>query len=262
MFKLLTFLFLTLPGLVLAQDTDFGSVRLLNGWRTADGDYQFGLAFDLNPGWKTYWRAPGSGGIPPRFDWTGSRNIGAVEVTWPAPHVFDTAGINTIGYKGSFVLPIRITPEQDGAVRVALNLEFGVCSTICIPAEKLFLARLDGDRIEGQAAIAQALQAVPEPARRAGLRDISCAIEPTDSGFRITASLRTRQRLQDPVVVIEYNDPDVWISESVMTLQGRSISAQADLRNYGAGPLLLNRDDLRVTVLADGTAAESNGCPG
>ena len=47
-------------------------VSILPGWRTAAGTHMTALRVKLAPGWKTYWRAPGDAGIPPRFDWTGT----------------------------------------------------------------------------------------------------------------------------------------------------------------------------------------------
>jgi DsbC/DsbD-like thiol-disulfide interchange protein len=38
---------------------------LVEGFEDASGDRIAGLALALDPGWKTYWRAPGEAGIPP-----------------------------------------------------------------------------------------------------------------------------------------------------------------------------------------------------
>lgn len=262
MTRFLLILLLCLPSLTMAQSADYGTVRLLNGWKTSDGSYQIALEFNLNPGWKTYWRAPGSAGLPPLFDWQGSGNIESIDISWPTPEVFDTAGFRSIGYKGTLVLPIRITPQQGGPVRVALNLQFGVCSDICVPAEAFFLGRIDGQQEEGKAVIRAALRDAPDTGRAAGLRDISCRITPIDNGFSIEANLSLRRAMADPVVVIEYDDPDIWISESDVTAHGRQLTAMADLRDFGQGALIINRNALRVTVLDSGGAFEVQGCPG
>ena len=58
-----------------------------------DGDiWQAGILVELEPNWKTYWRVPGDTGIPPQFDWTGSKNAGAIEVGYPVPSRFQDAG--------------------------------------------------------------------------------------------------------------------------------------------------------------------------
>ena len=36
-------------------------------------------------GWHTYWRYPGDSGVPPQFNFAGSRNVKHVDVLWPAP---------------------------------------------------------------------------------------------------------------------------------------------------------------------------------
>ena len=262
MLRILTVLAMLLPVNLAAQSADYGDVRLLQGWQLADGSYQMALEFDLNPGWKTYWRAPGSGGLPPLLQWNGSRNIGSISIAWPTPEIFETAGIQAIGYKDTLILPVRITPEIAGPVRVALNLQFGVCSDICIPAEAAFLARLDGQQIEGKAKIETALRDTPATGRRAGLRNITCKIEPLGNDFEITAQLGFAKGFRNPVTVIEYDSTDVWITETNTETAGRSITAVAGLSWYGSGPMVLNRDTIRVTVLGENRAIEVQGCPG
>ena len=149
---------------------DMVAVSILPGWRMADGTLMAALRFELAPGWKTYWRAPGEAGIPPRFDWRGSRNVGAVEVLWPTPQQTTTNGLRTIGYSHDLILPIRITPARTGEpVSLAGDLEIGVCSDICVPVETEVSLDLplggDGDR---DPRIAAALAARPYTATEAG----------------------------------------------------------------------------------------------
>src|SRR5215468_10424052 len=74
------------------------AVRLLAGSRSG-GVLLGGIAIQLEPGWKTYWRTPGDSGVPPRFDFSKSDNVEAVTVLWPAPMKFDDgAGGHVLGY--------------------------------------------------------------------------------------------------------------------------------------------------------------------
>ena len=41
--------------------------------------HRAGIEIRLAPGWKTYWRYPGDSGVPPRFDFSGSRNVKSVD---------------------------------------------------------------------------------------------------------------------------------------------------------------------------------------
>jgi len=92
-----------------------------------------GVEIKLRKGWKTYWRTPGDG-IGPRFGWTGSRNVAATQVLWPAPRYFRDAAGEYNGYEDHVVFPVLIAPREAGApVRLSLSLEYAVCADICVP---------------------------------------------------------------------------------------------------------------------------------
>jgi DsbC/DsbD-like thiol-disulfide interchange protein len=120
-----------------------------------------GLEIRLDPGWKTYWRAPGDG-IAPQFDWSGSQNVAATEVLWPAPdHFRDAAGAYN-GYADRVILPVVVAPARPGApVRLALKLDFAVCKDICIPVSKQFSATLSPEHPPGRQAVRAALRRTP-----------------------------------------------------------------------------------------------------
>jgi DsbC/DsbD-like thiol-disulfide interchange protein len=95
-----------------------------------------GVQIRLSPGWKTYWRAPGDSGVPPFFDWSGSKNLKSAEVLYPAPHRFADAGGTAIGYADEVVFPVKVTPQKEGEpVELKLNVAYGLCKTLCIPSE-------------------------------------------------------------------------------------------------------------------------------
>src|SRR5262245_66306421 len=51
------------------------AVRLVAGsQRTADGALRAGVEIRLKAGWHTYWRYPGDAGVPPKFDFSASKN--------------------------------------------------------------------------------------------------------------------------------------------------------------------------------------------
>src|SRR5258707_12327839 len=58
------------------------AVRLLAGSRSGAA-LLGGIAFQIQQGWKTYWRSPGDSGVPPRFDFSKSGNVEAVAIPWP-----------------------------------------------------------------------------------------------------------------------------------------------------------------------------------
>src|SRR2546430_14876153 len=94
------------------QKDGHSAVRLLAGSRSG-AVLLGGIAFQLQPGWKTYWRTPGDSGVPPRFDFSKSDNVEAVTGLWPAPLKFDDgAGGYSLGYHNQVVLPLRIVAKN------------------------------------------------------------------------------------------------------------------------------------------------------
>ena len=95
-----------------------------------------GAEIRLAPGWKTYWRYPGDSGLPPRFDFSGSRNVKSVTVRWPAPERLTDESGTTIGYKHDVVFPLEIVPDDPAKpATLRLKLDYAVCEKICVPAD-------------------------------------------------------------------------------------------------------------------------------
>jgi DsbC/DsbD-like thiol-disulfide interchange protein len=147
------------------------------------GELRAGVEIKLQPGWKTYWRYPGDSGVPPRFDFTGSENLRAARVQWPAPHAFSDETGTSIGYKDGVIFPLRITARDPSKpVTLKLKLEYAVCDKLCIPAEGHAALTL-GDTTGAQdAALAKAEAQVPVPvsAHDAGLvaRRVTATLKP------------------------------------------------------------------------------------
>src|SRR6201992_3369679 len=112
------------------------AVRLLAGSRSG-AVLLGGIAFQLQPGWKTYWRTPGDSGVPPRFDFSKSDNVEAVTILWPAPLVFDDgAGGTSLGYHDQIVLPLRLVARDvDKPVTLRAEINYAVCEKLCIPVD-------------------------------------------------------------------------------------------------------------------------------
>jgi hypothetical protein len=140
------------------------AVRLIAGSQPAGAALvRAGIDLQLKPGWHTYWRYPGDAGVPPRFDFQGSKNVKAVEVLWPAPQRLPEAGMIAIGYSSSLVLPLQITPQDRGKpVTLQLKLDYAVCEKLCVPAEAKVELVLAGGTSSQDAALAAAEARVPK----------------------------------------------------------------------------------------------------
>jgi len=148
-------------------DQTNSKARLVSGSITHDGSPApyAGVQLRMGPGWKTYWRNPGDSGVPPTFDWSGSKNLKSAEVLYPAPHRFADASGTAIGYDDEVVFPVKITPEREGEpVELALTYEYGLCKDLCIPNKATLGATLPPDLGKGDALLIDtALTRVPKP---------------------------------------------------------------------------------------------------
>jgi DsbC/DsbD-like thiol-disulfide interchange protein len=152
-------------------------VRLVSGTVDVDGAPALlaGIQLRMDPGWKTYWRNPGDSGVPPSFDWTGSKNLKHAEVLYPAPHRFGDAGGTAIGYDDQVVFPVKLTPERYGEpIELKLAFAFGLCKDLCIPNDVSLGLTLGGGVGKGDALLlAGFLARVPKPARDGALPSVS-----------------------------------------------------------------------------------------
>ncbi len=213
-----------------------------------------GLSLQLAPGWKTYWRAPGAGGIPPQFNWSGSRNVASIEVLYPIPKVLDQNGLRSIGYDRDVVFPLVVTahdPSEPVALRA--EVEVGICEDVCIPVT----LRVRTDLPVGGAfdeSIGAGLE--NQPVRGASF---TCEITPIADGLQLRAST-DQARFTAEIVVVETGEPGVWVSPSDTSQSGRNLVAEVEMVPPQAQPFALARNEVRMTMIGQSQAIELQGC--
>ena len=190
------------------QRDGHSAVRLLAGSRSG-AVLLGGIAFQLQPGWKTYWRTPGDSGVPPRFDFSKSDNVEAVTVLWPAPMKFDDgAGGHSLGYKHQVVLPLRIVAKNaDKPVTLRAAISYAVCEKLCIPVEANAELAFASVASTEDGALSAALDTVPKPAnigdpnpltirdvKRDGKSTVLVDVAAPDGESRSACSSRARRR--------------------------------------------------------------------
>ena len=115
---------------------DEAQVRLIAAADTAGqaDSLDLGIHFKMQPGWKINWRFVGDVGLPTSVDWTDSENLLRPEILWPVPLRFSISGLETFGYSGEVVLPIKAEVERRGeAISLRATVKYLVCKDVCIP---------------------------------------------------------------------------------------------------------------------------------
>ena len=100
--------------------------------------------------------------MPPRFDFAGSGNLKSAKVLYPAPQLHSDEAGQTIGYEGSVVFPIDVTPQDPGKpVALKLKVDYAVCEKLCVPAEGTATLTLAPAASAEDAAVTAAFARVP-----------------------------------------------------------------------------------------------------
>jgi len=250
----------SVPAGATTQDDVLGAT-LRPGWQMDSGAHMAAMDLHLAPGWKTYWRSPGDAGIPPSFDWSGSRNVKSVRIHWPAPSVFVVNGLQTIGYHDRLILPLEVTAiDPSKPVMLSADVELGVCDKICLPASLSLVADLPAPGAS-DASIRDALSRRAETAGEAGVTKVTCTIDPISDGLRLTARLRLPDPGTPEVVAFETADPAVWVAEAITQREGGDLVAMTEMVPPHGAPFALDRSAVIMTILSQGSAVEVRGCP-
>lgn len=249
------------PGLS-GESTGMTRVELRPGWRMPDGSHMAAIHIVLEPGWKTYWRAPGDVGIPPHLDWAGSQNIASVDASWPTPHVFFEQGMRSVGYKAEVVIPLRLTAQAAGApMQLSGKMQIGICKDICIPASLSFRVDLPATVTQPDPVIAAALTDRPYSAREAGVRGVTCSFEPgQDGGIVLHAAIDMPPVGGPEHVVVEAGNPQIWVAEPDSHRNGAVLSAVTRMMHVDGSSFLVDRSALRFTVIGATRAVDIRGC--
>ena len=225
------------------------------------------LEVRLEPGWKTYWRAPGDAGIPPSFDWRRSRNLADVELVWPTPTISLQGGVRTIGYRDVLILPMRVVPAREGGeVGLSGRIEMGVCKDVCVPIEMRVSQRLSGDNRTPDARIVAALVSRPYSADEAEVGRVACRLSQVGDSLALRAEIDMPGMGGQETAIIEVDDPQIWVAPASTTRQGGRLVAQTRLYHAEGQSFALNRSGIRITVLGQSRLGQSravdiHGCP-
>lgn len=114
--------------------TKGGKLRLFALPPDAQGAIRGFVEIAPEDGWHTYWKVPGSGGIPPQITIREGGNVKLERIDFPAPRVFDDGKLRDFGYDARVMLPITLHQESVGAPSsINASIFIGLCADICVP---------------------------------------------------------------------------------------------------------------------------------
>lgn len=249
-------------------DNDQTSVRLISAIdAVGDSDtLQFGMEFQLQPGWKIYWRSPGDAGLPPVPDWSSSQNVASVDMDWPLPIRFELFGLQTFGYADTVVFPLSVKPQTPGEpVILSGSVSYLVCKEICIPYVSDIALDLPAGISEASAkshAIGQFKAKVPRKPAQTGLRVLGSTVEAEDEK---TVSLQVvvldDQPLGDLELLVEgpegsffdapvamYNDDR---SQAILLASGGGVTAEQIASAGATVTIAEDRQAIETTIRPD-----------
>ncbi|MFL7887559.1 protein-disulfide reductase DsbD family protein [Enterobacter pseudoroggenkampii] len=220
------------------------------------------LTVELKPGWKTYWRSPGEGGVAPKISWPE----GVTDSwSWPVPSRFDISGMTTQGYHDKVTIPITL----DGAKGDTLDgtLTLSTCSNVCLltdyPLHLDFTQPVD----EGfRSAFGQAMRAVP------GTSGVSKDLSAWLSGDKLAITGTTDGKWDNPGIYFDPLEGDILPGEPVIKHDGTKLRVTVPVTDeWGDKPaslagkrlsfVLTNGERAQQTTMTVATAPEETSVP-
>lgn len=215
------------------------------------------LTVELKPGWKTYWRSPGEGGVAPKISWPD----GVTDSwSWPVPSRFDISGMTTQGYHDKVTIPITLDGVRGDTLDGTLTLS--TCSNVCLltdyPLHLDFTQPVD----EGfRSAFAQAMRAVP------GTSGVSADLSAWLSDGNLVVTGTTDRKWDNPGIYFDPLEGDILPGEPVIKHDGNTLRVTvpvtdewgdkpASLKGKALSFVLTNGDRAQQTTMTVGTTPE------
>ena len=146
--------------------TEGGKLRLIALPPEKDGTVHAALEIAPDAGFHTYWKVPGSGGIPPQISVKPGSSFTLERIDFPPPRVFADGNIRDFGYDSTVRLPLTLKEANPGqSSKLNLDVFVGLCAQICVPFQTSLSVDIDatGKQNGAEAMLVRAAQAsLPE----------------------------------------------------------------------------------------------------
>ena len=241
---------------------------LPGGWTQSDAEIvnMSGIHVRLADGWKTYWRAPGEFGLPPRLELARQENIDWLRMHYPKPSVFLDSGVRTIGYAEEVTFPIEVKPvDHQQPVSADMLLHLGVCRDVCVPVTLAIPFRTQPGNLGSLEEIEHALQDGPkrvDTSKGHGLATCSVETSNPDQGYQVTYEVDYEGMIgPKAAAVFESSEAPVWFTDArIQRPSLGKLSVIAHMRTLGKSMVPPPWPDFRVTLISEMDYIEFSGC--
>ena len=254
LFRGFVFLWLSCIGIVHAADTgwlvspqnDHARIRLQA--EREQTQVKGLLTVELKPGWKTYWRSPGEGGVAPKISWPD----GVTDSwSWPVPSRFDISGMTTQGYHDKVIIPIKLDGVKGDTLDGMLTLS--TCSNVCLltdyPLHLDFTQPVD----EGfSSEFEQAMRAVP------GTSGVSADLAAWLAGDKLVITGTTNGKWDNPGIYFDPLEGDILPGEPIIKHDGNTLRVTVPVTDeWGDKPASLEGKRLSFVLTSGGHAQQT-----
>ncbi len=234
------------------EDLGGGKARLLLTHDPATSAITAAVEIELDEGWSTYWRYPGSAGIPPVFDFTATPGLDITETHFQAPELLGDGPVYA-GYKKSAVFLMNGVLQAGASAPITLDMLVGLCSTICVPAKAQFeVPRSSLNASDGVASrvISFAKLRLPDPDNQIGDK-----LDKKLTGKALEITISDNPQWDDPKLFVE--GPKDWFLTPAK-LVSRDNGKLVFSLYVGEAPDLANvmEQPLRYTLTTSGSSFE------
>ena len=234
-------------------------IRMMStGEQSDDGStVQTILDVELDGDWKTYWRSPGEGGIPPSWDWSDSTNIESVNWHWPIPKYYEQLGVMTLGYKKHVSFPVTLTLKDNTQPAVfRASLSFPSCTNICVLTDYDIELPIDTQTLqldeEAMFLFNQGMSQSPREANRTSVNGLFW----DKSKQQLVTQLTSKKGWDKPQVLIDGQEViDDFFAQPAIYITGNTLTAVYDVSNW-LGEVDLTSRRVSITVSDTNLAEE------
>ena len=213
--------------------SETSKLRLISPYSQNDGkNLLIGLEYEMEPGWKTYWKSPGDGGFAQSISWQNSTNIKNVNILWPTPVEFEILGLTSLGYQNDIIFPLEIELEDElQNTFLNLHVNFLICKDVCIPGDAtVFLEIPFGEKklTDNYFNLEKALSLLPE--------------EDLNSSYINEISLKTFSDNQNSIIQLQFESDKFFYNPKIFLHSPFGLPVVKNSINYSSNNKKITTD--------------------